>query len=44
MLAALADPIRLAAVRTLAGLGDSPCTELHHAAGLDTPDAYLVDA
>jgi DNA-binding transcriptional ArsR family regulator len=34
VLAALADPARLSAVRTLAALGDSPCTELHHAAGL----------
>jgi DNA-binding transcriptional ArsR family regulator len=33
-LAALADPVRLAMVRTLAALGDSPCVELHHAAGL----------
>jgi DNA-binding transcriptional ArsR family regulator len=35
VLAALADPVRLATIRTLAGLGDSPCTELHHAAGLE---------
>ena len=34
VLAALADPVRLVTVRTLAVLGDSPCTELHHAAGL----------
>jgi DNA-binding transcriptional ArsR family regulator len=34
VLAALADPARLAIVRTLAGAGESPCTELHHAAGL----------
>jgi DNA-binding transcriptional ArsR family regulator len=34
VLAALADPVRLVTVRTLAALGDSPCTELHHAAGL----------
>jgi DNA-binding transcriptional ArsR family regulator len=34
VLAALADPVRLTTVRTLAALGDSPCTELHHAAGL----------
>jgi DNA-binding transcriptional ArsR family regulator len=34
VLAALADPARLATVRTLAGLGESPCTELHQAAGL----------
>lgn len=34
VLAALADPVRLAAIRTLAALGESPCTELHHAAGL----------
>ncbi|GAB3965886.1 helix-turn-helix transcriptional regulator [Actinoallomurus acanthiterrae] len=33
-LAALSDPVRLATVRTLAALGDSPCVELHHAAGL----------
>jgi DNA-binding transcriptional ArsR family regulator len=33
-LAALADPVRLAMVRTLAALGDSPCVELHQAAGL----------
>jgi DNA-binding transcriptional ArsR family regulator len=34
VLAALADPVRLAMVRTLAVRGDSPCAELHHAAGL----------
>jgi DNA-binding transcriptional ArsR family regulator len=34
VLAALADPVRLATVRTLAMIGDSPCTELHHAARL----------
>jgi DNA-binding transcriptional ArsR family regulator len=34
VLAALADPVRLVTVRTLAALGDSPCTELHIAAGL----------
>jgi DNA-binding transcriptional ArsR family regulator len=34
VLAALADPARLAAVRTLATLGESPCSDLHHAAGL----------
>jgi DNA-binding transcriptional ArsR family regulator len=34
VLAALADPVRLATVRTLAGIGESPCTDLHHAAGL----------
>jgi DNA-binding transcriptional ArsR family regulator len=34
VLAALADPARLAMVRTLAVLDGSPCTELHHAAGL----------
>jgi DNA-binding transcriptional ArsR family regulator len=34
VLAALADPVRLSTIRTLAALGDSPCTELHHAAGL----------
>jgi DNA-binding transcriptional ArsR family regulator len=34
VLAALADPARLATIRTLAALGESPCTELHHAAGL----------
>jgi DNA-binding transcriptional ArsR family regulator len=34
VLAALADPARLATVRTLAGLGESPCNDLHHAAGL----------
>lgn len=34
MLAALADPARLAIIRTLAEQGDSPCAELHHAAGL----------
>jgi DNA-binding transcriptional ArsR family regulator len=34
VLAALADPVRLTTVRTLAVLGDSPCTELHHAAAL----------
>lgn len=34
VLTALADPVRLATVRTLVGLGDSPCADLHHAAGL----------
>lgn len=34
VLAALADPVRLTTVRTLAAIGDSPCTALHHAAGL----------
>ena len=34
VLAALADPVRLVAIRTLAELGESPCTELHRAAGL----------
>ena len=34
VLAALADTVRLATVRTLAGIGDTPCTELHRAAGL----------
>jgi DNA-binding transcriptional ArsR family regulator len=32
--AALADPARLAAVRTLAAKGESPCTRLQHDAGL----------
>ncbi|GAA1673116.1 ArsR/SmtB family transcription factor [Fodinicola feengrottensis] len=31
---ALADPVRLLAVRTLAGLGSSPCNDLYRAAGL----------
>lgn len=35
VLAALADPARLSAVRTLGRLGESPCTELLHAADLD---------
>lgn len=35
VLAALADPARLRAVRALAALSESPCTELQHAAGLD---------
>jgi DNA-binding transcriptional ArsR family regulator len=34
VLAALADPARLAMVRTLAVGGDSPCAELHHTAHL----------
>ena len=34
VLAALADPVRLSMVRTLAGLGESPCVDLHRAAGL----------
>jgi DNA-binding transcriptional ArsR family regulator len=34
VLAALADPARLAAVRTLAATGESPCTRLQHEAGL----------
>jgi DNA-binding transcriptional ArsR family regulator len=34
ILAALADPARLAAVRTLAAKGESPCTRLQHDAGL----------
>ena len=34
LLAALADPVRLLAVRTLAALGTSPCNDLYRAAGL----------
>jgi DNA-binding transcriptional ArsR family regulator len=34
VLAALADPARLAAVKTLATKGESPCTRLQHDAGL----------
>jgi DNA-binding transcriptional ArsR family regulator len=34
ILTALADPARLAAVRTLATKGESPCTRLQHDAGL----------
>jgi len=34
ILTALADPARLAAVRTLAAKGESPCTRLQHDAGL----------
>jgi DNA-binding transcriptional ArsR family regulator len=34
ILSALADPARLATVRTLVARGPSPCTELLHAAGL----------
>ncbi|GAB2734347.1 hypothetical protein GCM10010442_64750 [Kitasatospora kifunensis] len=34
VLAALADPARLLAVRALAAKGESPCTELRRAAGL----------
>jgi DNA-binding transcriptional ArsR family regulator len=34
VLAALSDPARLAAVRTLAAKGESPCTRLQHDAGL----------
>jgi DNA-binding transcriptional ArsR family regulator len=34
VLAALADPARLSAVRVLAAVGESPCTELQQAAGL----------
>ncbi len=34
VLAALADPVRLTIVRTLAVQGDSPCAELHHIARL----------
>lgn len=34
VLAALADPVRLTMVRALAALDESPCVELHHAAGL----------
>jgi DNA-binding transcriptional ArsR family regulator len=34
ILAALADPARLAAVRTLAAKGESPCTRLQQDAGL----------
>jgi DNA-binding transcriptional ArsR family regulator len=34
VLAALADPVRLTMVRTLAAHGESPCVELHHAARL----------
>lgn len=34
VLAALADPVRLTTVRTLAAIGESPCTELHRMAEL----------
>jgi DNA-binding transcriptional ArsR family regulator len=34
VMAALADPARLVAVRTLAAKGESPCTRLHEDAGL----------
>jgi DNA-binding transcriptional ArsR family regulator len=34
VLAALADPARLAAVKTLAAKGESPCARLQHDAGL----------
>jgi DNA-binding transcriptional ArsR family regulator len=34
VLAALADPVRLATVRTLAVIGEKPCNEVHQAAGL----------
>lgn len=34
VLAALADPARLVTVRALAAVGDSPCADLHHTAGL----------
>jgi DNA-binding transcriptional ArsR family regulator len=34
ILTALADPARLAAVRTLAAKGESPCSRLQHDAGL----------
>ena len=34
VLAALADPARLATIRTLAAVGESPCHHLHHTAGL----------
>jgi DNA-binding transcriptional ArsR family regulator len=34
VLAALADPARLITVRALAQVGESPCTDLHHTAGL----------
>jgi DNA-binding transcriptional ArsR family regulator len=34
VLGALADPARLAMVRTLAAVGESPCVQLHQAAGL----------
>ena len=34
VLAALADPARLVTVRTLARMGESPCTELQEKAGL----------
>ncbi|WP_306324179.1 MULTISPECIES: helix-turn-helix transcriptional regulator [unclassified Streptomyces] len=34
VLAALADPARLSAVRTLASMKESPCTRLQEAAGL----------
>ncbi len=34
VMAALADPARLLTVRTLARKGESPCTRLHHDAGL----------
>jgi DNA-binding transcriptional ArsR family regulator len=34
VLAALSDPARLAAVKTLAAKGESPCTRLQHDAGL----------
>src|SRR5437899_2161969 len=34
VLAAFADPVRLVTVRALAAVGDSPCADLHHRAGL----------
>lgn len=34
VLAALADPVRLAMIRTLAAMDESPCHQLHNAAGL----------
>jgi DNA-binding transcriptional ArsR family regulator len=41
VLAALADPARLATVQTLARIGESPCGQIQHDAGLDVSKSTM---
>jgi DNA-binding transcriptional ArsR family regulator len=41
VLAALADPARLATVRTLARVGESPCGQIQHDAGLEVSKSTM---
>ncbi|MFL6055538.1 MAG: ArsR/SmtB family transcription factor [Actinoallomurus sp.] len=41
VLAALADPARLATVRTLAGVGESPCGRIQQDAGLEVSKSTM---